>query len=214
MDFQAEVALWFGAVTGSSCPNIRLDGIAVDPGRSLVWADITQLDPGACTADIYPHAFVVAVRRDRLPAAPFGIQLGPDDPPPGVPEERTIVDAPVQLRGVVAEPDDIHPDPGLMHPQPDVAEPGDVVEPGFEPRFRFPVACGVEWLGPLNGTWWRTTDPAVAGGGVPAEWAALADDEGRLVAQIAMETDPAELVVTVGGRSITYAPVAGEPDCP
>ena len=214
VDFATEVAIWFAAVTGSSCPDIRLDGIVTDVARSLVWPELTRLELGACTADIYPHAYVLAVRRDRLPPSPFGIQLGPDDPPAGAPEERTIVDAPVQLPGVVAGPGDIHPDAALLHPEPGAAVPGDIVEPGFEPPFRFPIACGVEWLGPLNGTWWRTDDPAAAGGAVPDDWAALADDSGRLVAGISMRTGPAELVVTVSGRSLTYLAVSGVPDCP
>ena len=213
VEFVSEVAIWFSAVTGSSCPDLRFDRVAVDRGRALVWADIARLDVGACTADIYPHAFVVAVRRDQLPAAPFGIQLGPDDPPGGAPEERTVVDAPVQLPGVVARPDDIHRDPALLLPVPVVVEPGGYLEPGFEPPFRFPVACGVEWIGPLNGTWWRTEDPAAAGGALPPEWTAVLDAEGWLVAAISMRTEPAELDVTAGERSISYTAVSGEPAC-
>lgn len=213
VDFHTEVAIWFGAVTGSSCPDLRLDGVSSDPARSLVWADITLLSLGGCTADIYPHAFVVAVRRDRLPAAPLGIQLGPDDPPAGAPEERTIVDAPVQLPGVVAEDEDIHPDPELLRPDPVVAEPGDIVEPGFEPTFRFPVVCGVEWVGPLNGTWWRTKDPAVAGGAMPDAWADAVDDQDDVVASISIRTDPAEMDVTIAEVTLTYTAVAGAPTC-
>ena len=214
VDFVPEVAIWFSAVTGSSCPDVRFDGIAVDRGQALVWPEIARLDLGACTADIYPHTFVVAVRRDRLPAAPFGIQLGPDAPPAGAPEERTVVDAPVQLPGVVARPDQVHPDPALVHPAPYVVEPGGYLEPGFEPPFRFQVTCGVEWVGPLNGTWWRTEDPAAAGGALPADWTAAVDEGGWLVAAISMRTEPTELEVTVGERSISYKAVAGEPACP
>ncbi len=211
VDFVSEVVIWFSAVTGSSCPDLRFDGIGVDPGRALVWADVARLDVGACTADIFPHSFVVAVQRDRLPAAPLGIQLGPDDPPGGAPEERTVVDAPVQVPGVIAQPGDIHPDPALSHPAPAVVEPGGVVEPGFEPPLRFPVACGVEWIGPLNGTWWRTVNPSATGGALPPEWTAAVDGDGWLVAAISMRTDPAELDVMVGERSLSYAAIPDEP---
>ena len=38
VDFATEVVLWFGAVYGSSCPNIRLDGVVTDHRRQLVHA--------------------------------------------------------------------------------------------------------------------------------------------------------------------------------
>jgi hypothetical protein len=90
--------------------------------------------------------------------------------------------------------------------------PGDVVEPGFEPPFRFPVACGVEWIGPLNSVWWRTDDPDAAGGGLPEEWARYVDDD-TLTGSIALRTDPARLDVTVGELTIAYRPGQGEPPC-
>jgi hypothetical protein len=39
----------------------------------------------ACTDDANPTAYVVALQRDRLPAGPFVVQLGPQDPPGGAP---------------------------------------------------------------------------------------------------------------------------------
>ncbi|MET0831867.1 MAG: hypothetical protein ABWY62_05740, partial [Acidimicrobiia bacterium] len=103
VDFTTEVVVWFGAVYGSSCP-IRLDDVAVDTDRELPLLRAVTVVPGgtgACTADAKPHAYVVAVERDRLPAGPFVIQLGPDDPPTGAPLERTQVDADLTIPGAV-----------------------------------------------------------------------------------------------------------------
>jgi hypothetical protein len=109
VDFENEVAIWFGAVHGSSCPRLRLDDVVVDLDRSLVHGTITYLDVGVCTADAIPHAYVVALDRARLPAGPFAIQLGAEDPPPGATEERTLVDADLSQPGSVARPDQIRP---------------------------------------------------------------------------------------------------------
>jgi hypothetical protein len=107
VDFQSEIVIWFGAVHGSSCPRMRLDDVVVEPDRPLVHAQITHLDFGVCTMDAIPHAYVVALARSQLPSGPFAIQLGEDDPPAGVPEERTVVGADLSQPGSVAEPGDI-----------------------------------------------------------------------------------------------------------
>jgi hypothetical protein len=82
------------------------------------------------------------------------------------------------------------------------------VEPGFEPPFRFPVACGVEWVGPLNSVAWRTDDPEAAAGRLPVAWKEAIED-GMLTAEIRLRTDPARLSVTVGGRTVEYLPGSG-----
>ena len=91
VDFETEIVVWFGAVYGSSCP-IRLDDVAVDPDRRLVFGGFVKPgNPTACTDDANPEAYVVALARHRLPEAPFAVQLDAEDPPSGAPEERTTV---------------------------------------------------------------------------------------------------------------------------
>ena len=160
VDWQAEIVVWFGAVYGSSCP-VRLDGVVVDGTTLHGEIVIPGSGPGtACTADANPHSFVVAVERDLLPAGPFVVQLGADDPPPGAPEERTVVDVDLSAPGSTATDEQLHLDPNAG------PQPGLLIEDGYErmpdsgaryvwhPR---PQCTGVV-IGPIDGTLWRLAD--------------------------------------------------------
>ncbi len=115
VDFEEEVVVWFGAVYGSSCPELRLDDVIVDRERDLVYADVVLVDPpSACTEDANSHAYVVALDRDRLPEGPFAIQLDADDPPGGAPGERTLIDADLSEPGATASDAEIGDDPQLF----------------------------------------------------------------------------------------------------
>ena len=160
VDWEAEIAVWFGAVYGSSCP-VRLDGIVVD-GTTL-HGEIVVPGSGpdrACNGDANPHAFVVAVDRTLLPAGPFVVQLGADDPPPGAPAERTVVDVDLSAPGSLATDAQLHLDPAAG------PQPGPLIEDGYDqmpdqgaryvwtPR---PQCSGVV-IGPIDGTLWRLAD--------------------------------------------------------
>jgi hypothetical protein len=218
VDFTNEVVVWFGAVYGSSCP-IRLDDVVIDAGgeRGLVHADtVSPGSTGACTADANPHAYVVAIERDGLPAGPFAIQLGPDDPPIGVPEERTLVDADLSRPDAVATADQIGPDRDLIDasrgPQP--VESGGYIESGFPTPYRFYAYCGIAVLGQLNGTWWMTGTDGVP---VPPAWAGLVDPETQMITvRVRMTPGPDPTVTaTANGHSVTYRPVLADavPSC-
>jgi hypothetical protein len=214
VDFGSEVVVWFGAVYGSSCPLIRLDGVVSELDRRILHGTIVLPSTySACTADANPKAFLVAVRRSILPIAPFAIQLGAEDPPPGAPEERTIVDVDLRELGSVLGPGEAHPDPSL--PEPWVVEPGAIIEPGFEAPFRFDVRCGAEWLGPLNDTTWRTEVASGAGRFLPPEWEGLVDGD-KIVVTVLLQTDPVSTITaTAGDRAVVYRPTAEpQPDCP
>lgn len=99
VDFDAEVVLWFGAVYGSGC-EIRMDDVVLDLDRRLVHGGFVI--PGVhqgCHDDANPEAYVVAVERSALPAAPFDVQLDADDPPAGAPEERTTIEVDLRSPG-------------------------------------------------------------------------------------------------------------------
>jgi hypothetical protein len=211
VDLRTEIVLWFGAVYGSSCPDLRFDGVAVDHDRALVHADIVLLGaPIACTDDANPRAFVVAAERSTLPAGPFVVQLGEDDPPLGAPAERTIVDADLTQPGAALPPDGSGPDPSLAERSEAAAEPGGVIEPGYPWAYRFHLHCGPEWLGPLNDVLWRSevTD-------TPTAWREVLDPATEdLLVEVLVETDPPTLTASANGVELTYAPTTEEhPGC-
>ena len=203
VDFQTEVVVWLGAVYGSSCPDIRLDAVVSDVERRLVHGTIVLPSIyNACTADANPHAFVVAVERSTLPAPPFGIQLNAEDPPAGVPEERTIVETDLREPGSTPGSGEVHLDPNL--PEPYVVEPGSIIEPDVEVPFRLDVRCGIEWLGPLSDYWWKTPVPVGSNRFVPVEWEPLVQD-GQIIVSVLMEGGPEPTVTaTAADHSIVY----------
>jgi hypothetical protein len=75
VDFADEVAVSFGHGIGSSCTELRLDGVAVQDG--VVFSETSDpLAPRACTADLAGAAvFVVAVERATLPEDGFTLRL-------------------------------------------------------------------------------------------------------------------------------------------
>jgi hypothetical protein len=213
VDFGSEVVIWFGAVFSGSCPDIRLDDVVVDHERAIVHAQIVDLGGlGICSADANPHAYVVALQRSRLPAGPFAIQLGAEDPPDGAPEERTLVNADLSRLGAVALPGQIGGDPDL--PKPQVEVPGTIVETGVPFVYRQRVHCGVEWLGPINSVFWRTEAPDGAIDYVPAEWQPLVVDE-QLEMKIVIRLEPqTHLSASANGHTLNYEPVANAaPGC-
>jgi hypothetical protein len=74
-DLATEVVVSFGHGIGSSCPELRLDGVAIEGG--VVYSETSDpLAPRACTADLAGAAtFVVALERTALPASGFTLRL-------------------------------------------------------------------------------------------------------------------------------------------
>jgi hypothetical protein len=219
VDFQRDVAIWFGAVYGISCPDIRLDDVVVDAERQIVHALIVLPDPPpACTDDARGHAYLVALERARLPGPPLTIQLDADGPPPGAPEERTVVEADLRIPGLVAAPDEIHgaPPPDTRY----VLRSGMVTEPGFPFPYLMDTRCGVEWLGELNDVWWRTETPPGQPAYVPREWQEAIDASGTLELEIILRLDDDPLLpdgdptieATLNGLTLTYRPSPTTPD--
>jgi hypothetical protein len=186
--------------------------VVVDRERALVHAEIVLVDsPSACTADANPHAYLVALERAWLPSGPFAIQLGADDPPRGVPEERTVVDVDLSRPGAVAGPGEVHGDPSL--PEPLINESGAVIEPGYAVPYRLYVHCGIEWLGTINDVTWRADLPDGSLAGVPPEWEPAMNASRQTVElSIILRTDPEPAIAaTANGHTVTYRPTTELP---
>jgi hypothetical protein len=212
VDFQTEVVIWFGAVYGSSCPDLRLDDVVVDGGRRIVHAEIILVGtPMSCTADANPRAYLVAVQRSKLPGPTFAIQLSAEGPPGGAPEERTLVEADLRVPGAVAAPEQVHADPALLQPPPQFVQSGDSIETDIPNQYRFSVHCGIEWLGTLNDVTWRTNVPAGASGWVPPEWEQVVAMDESIIVTVVMSPGPdPTLTPTANDRAVVYRP-AQEP---
>ena len=210
VEFATEVVVWFGAVYGSGC-DVRLDRVVVDRAGRLVHGELVV--PGAprdCPDDANPHAFVVALERSSLPAGRFAIQLGAEDPPSGVPEERTLVDADLRSPGAVATHDQIGPDPDLTarSEEPSIVSSGATIEPGYPWRYRMDVSCGIAKLGEVNGIVWITAQDDV-----PPQWTGSVEGD-RLVVDLLLDQESATLAATAEGHTVTYepAPIRTSPD--
>jgi hypothetical protein len=211
VDFESEVVVWFGAVHGSSCPRLRLDGVVADHERALLYAEITRFELGGCTADAIGHAYIVAVPRNILPNGPFTIQLQSEEPPPGAIEEKTIVETDLSRPGSTLGPDDLHSAPPPDGEGPRVTS-GGVIEPDVAWRYRLNVHCGVEWLGELNSVWWRTD--AAGGGSVPPEWEGAVELDGTIDLEIVMSVEPPRIRASAEDHTVTYRPSAEDgPTC-
>ena len=222
VDFDREVAIWFGAVYGSSCPAIQLEDVVVDPDAALVHAQIVQTEPVvACTDDANGHAYLVALDRDRLPAPPFRIQLQADDPPMGATEEITVVATDLRAPGSIPGPGEVR----TVKPPQDqgILRSGDNVEPGYPDQYLLDARCGVEWLGQLNGIWWRTQVPDGETAFMPAAWQSAMDTDGMLEVTVVLRQadDPAvtdgqpRAEVTANDETVIYnATTEAPPACP
>jgi hypothetical protein len=75
VDFAEEVVVSFGHGVGSSCPELRLDGVRID-GDLVSSAVSDPLAPRACTSDLVGAVvFVVALERSALPDDGFTLVL-------------------------------------------------------------------------------------------------------------------------------------------
>ena len=75
VDFEGEVVVSFAHGTGSSCPELRLDGVVI--GDGVVFSQTSDpLSPRACTADLVAaEVFVVALVPRRPAGDRFTLRL-------------------------------------------------------------------------------------------------------------------------------------------
>lgn len=207
VDFVDEVVIWFGAVYGSGC-EIRMDDVVFDQNEHLVHGNfVLPGSPVSCNDDANPEAFVVAVERSMLPAAPFAIQLRATDPPSGVPEERTVVSVDLRDPQSVASRDEFGTDPALTE-QIDrgyVVTAGGVMEVGYPATYDLDLSCGFATVGPLNGIVWQADNDELGNADPPPSWTDAADD-GIVEIELFMSDEPATLTLIAGGHTESYSP--------
>jgi len=200
VDFESEVAIWFGAVYGSG-QEIRMDRVVVD--GDTVHGDFVVPGPQVGGHDdANPHAYVVALDRDLLPEGPFRVQLDADDPPRGALEERTMVDVDLSAPGSTATDEQLHADPDAGPRVPEAVEDGDTIEAGERVAYSWQVDrdCGLDLLGTFNGTRWRLADGSM----MPQEMKTLAD-EGELEVTLDL-ADESTLLVSNQVTDLIYVP--------
>lgn len=206
VDFEDEVVIWFGAVYGSSCPDLRLDDVEVD--GSIVYPMIVNTSNSfVCTDDAIPHTYLVAFNRDLLPEPPFMIQLGEQEPPDGVPEERTLATADLRVPGSEAAPGDVGSDPKLFDRRPRPEQSGTVIESGYPWTYEIDLSCGMESLGEVNSYDWEASSP------LPETWLAATEGSNTVVVEILLHEDnPPSIEVTFEDATVVYE-IADSPDC-
>jgi hypothetical protein len=198
VDFENEVVIWFGAVHGSSCPNIRLDDVVV-AGDSIHAVIVNTDNALACTDDAIPHAYVVGLERDRLPAPPFYLAL--DDRGFG---DRLRVDADLREPGSVATAGGVTSDPVVPEPE----GSGVIIETGYPWEYTVNLACGFEAIGEINSFHWATNEP------IPDLWLDAADGSESVVVEVLLNEGPdPSLEVTFRGETVPYQPT-DEIGCP
>jgi hypothetical protein len=218
VDFGTEIVVWFGAVYGSSC-EIRLDDVIIDTERQLVFGDfVIPGNPLECTSDANPEAYVVAIERTLLPAAPFDVQLGERDPPQGVPEERTVVEVDLRGPGSTATDDELGLDPELFAEagRGYVIGAGGVMEIGFPALYDLDLSCDFELIGPVNGVVWRAETTELSKITPPEAWAAAATASGIVEVELLLSEDLTTLTLSAGNHTERYlpAPNGTESNCP
>ncbi|MEM9042930.1 MAG: hypothetical protein AAGD33_23850, partial [Actinomycetota bacterium] len=209
IDLADEIVIWFGAVYGSGCP-IRLDDVIVDIERAVVHGEfVLPGNPTACPDDANPEAYVVALDRSELPTGPFIVQLDAEDPPPGAPEERTVVAVDLSEPRSTATDDEIGFDPALFERagSPLPLGPGSITENGIPGEYRVPPGCSLDVVGPLNTTLWVPASGSLDAD-PPASWAETIDaaraDGESFVVSVEVRIDPPTLLVEMIGHSETY----------
>ena len=209
VDFVNEVVIWFGAVYGSGC-EIRMDDVVFDQSEQLVHGNfVIPGSPVFCDDDANPEAYVVAVERSMLPAAPFAIQLRATDPPSGVPEERTLVSIDLREPRSAANSDEVGTDPALTE-QIDrgyVVTAGGVMEVGYPATYDLDLSCEFAMIGPLNGIVWQADNDELSQAEPPRAWTDAADD-GIVEIELFMSDEPATLTLAAGGHTESYAPAS------
>jgi len=191
VDFNSEIVVWFGAVHGSSCPNLRLDDVVVD--GDFVYAEIVNTDNAlACTDDAIPQTYLVGVERSRLPAPPFYISLDG-----GTIGDRLRVEADLREAGSTAASDQVSAAPVGSEPE----GSGVIIETGYPWEYTVDLSCGFEAIGEINSFHWATEEP------IPDVWLETSAGSESVVVEVLLNEGPEPtLELSYRGETVVYKP--------
>jgi hypothetical protein len=199
VELVGNVVIWFAEPHGSTCDLLRLDGVVVDHDRALVYPMIVMPDdPMTCTDDLRgAYQYLVAVERERLPAAPFAIQLDPDRSY----EDRVVVEADLRAPGSTAADDEIARRP-LPERRRTALRSGGITEVGYRWPYIMDVRCGVGYLGELNDVHWVSHERLV-----PDAWLPEVTEDGEIIVSVLLKggKDP-HATARAAGHTIRYEP--------
>lgn len=200
VDFENEIVVSFGAVFGTSCPNIRMDDVVID--GDTIYPLIVDTDNSLmCTADARPHTYLAGLDRTRLPAPPFYVQINPS-----LDSDRLRVEADLRPDSSTAHPTQVGADPNPPGPEPEGS--GAVIEPGYPWEYQIDLTCGWEWLGEINSYQWVASTP------IPDEWTSETEGLSAVTVEVTLnEGDPEPFVeVTFADQSVIYQ-IGKAPGC-
>ncbi len=200
VDFQTEVAIWFGVGHGGC--GIRLDDVVINTEQSKIHA-ATSIpgNPEACTDELVVTSYLVAIPRNRLPEPPFVIHVDPAGPPAGLPDEFTAVSE--DLRPAGAET--VSEDEPATPPDNGVVEAGVVIVEDVATILKFHLSCSVDIIGPINSTLWRAPEQK-EGATPPPPWLEDAND-GFAEAELLLTSNEPSLSITINETTIRYEPI-------
>jgi len=189
VDFDVEIAVAAEIGHSSSCPETRLDDV-VAQGK-LVYPEVVHTTRSRiCTADYVPRTYFFTVARDRLPDPPFQVAANPNR------SQRTRVDADLSTPGSVPGPSDVTEVSVTLRRATTYPH---IVETSFPGEFTLELSCGVEWLGEVNGYFWRTDTDVL-----PPEWVQAAHDGLVELDLLLEEGSPPLLTLSGYGASLEY----------
>lgn len=208
VDFDREIVIWFGTIHSGSC-DIRMDDVVVEHDAAIVHGHFVMPgSPTVCTSDANPKAHLVAVDREILPDGPFAVQV---DASVRLPTERTLVGVDLSAPASTAADEQIGLDLSRFDDRHLVTADGSPIQVGVPGAYRLDLDCGIDQIGPIDGTTWSADTADLGADDVPA-WADITDTDRTLLVEILLRADPPTLSLTANGHRENYRPIGSSRD--
>jgi hypothetical protein len=185
-----------------------MDDVVIDTEAASIYPRMVDVEANVvCTDDLAgTFQYLVAIDRERLPAAPFTIQTDPPrDDDYGASLDQTVVEVDLREPGTIASAGAIH---RARRPNEEpTMRSGAIVEPFGSWPYVFDATCGIGYLGQINDIHWVADEIDV-----PQAWRPLLGANGELVVEIAVRARPEPHVdATANDQTVRYRPAAEPP---